>query len=79
MFNQLGTLGGGNHFIEIGETGKPLDNLWDTYVTIHIGSRGLGQAVCSYHQGIITAGTKKDWNSYNAELRLESKQLRKAS
>lgn len=42
---QLGTLGGGNHFIEIGqnETG-------DKYLIIHSGSRNLGQKVAMYYQ-----------------------------
>ena len=34
---QVGTLGGGNHFIEIGEA-----NNGDTWIVIHSGSRGLG-------------------------------------
>ncbi|HCC22860.1 TPA: hypothetical protein DF272_01635 [Candidatus Falkowbacteria bacterium] len=42
----LGTLGGGNHFIEIGrarETG-------DFWVTVHTGSRNLGTKVCDFWQ-----------------------------
>lgn len=41
----LGTLGGGNHFIELGrseKTGK-------YYLTIHSGSRNFGKRVCDYH------------------------------
>lgn len=44
-FNSLGTLGGGNHFIELGrseKTGK-------YYLTIHSGSRNFGKRVCDYH------------------------------
>lgn len=43
--NSIGTLGGGNHFIEIGTTeeGK-------TYLFIHSGSRGFGAKVAKYHQ-----------------------------
>lgn len=42
----LGTLGGGNHFIEI-------DAATDgrKYLVIHSGSRNLGQQVAKYHQG----------------------------
>jgi tRNA-splicing ligase RtcB len=53
--NQLGTIGSGNHFVEIGE----IEELYDegtakifgvekglTYVLIHSGSRGLGHQVC---------------------------------
>lgn len=41
----LGTLGGGNHFIECSEGGS--GNLW---ITTHSGSRNLGKVVCDYHQ-----------------------------
>lgn len=34
--NQVGSLGGGNHFIEVGEDGT------DTWIIIHSGSRGIG-------------------------------------
>ena len=41
----IGTLGGGNHFIEVdrGENG-------DLYLVIHSGSRHLGRQVCEYYQ-----------------------------
>ncbi|MBR4550365.1 MAG: RtcB family protein [Oscillospiraceae bacterium] len=41
----IGTLGGGNHFIEVdrGEHG-------DLYLVIHSGSRYLGKQVCEYYQ-----------------------------
>ena len=40
---QLGTLGGGNHFIELGTTeGMGV-------ITIHTGSRNFGKRVCDYH------------------------------
>jgi tRNA-splicing ligase RtcB len=42
--NQLGTLGGGNHFIEIG---CGMDNR--VSVTVHSGSRGIGHAVASHY------------------------------
>ena len=42
--NQLGTLGGGNHFIEIG---VGMDNR--VSITIHSGSRGIGHAVASHY------------------------------
>ena len=43
--HSIGTLGGGNHFIELGrseKTGK-------YYLTIHSGSRNFGKRVCDYH------------------------------
>ncbi len=47
IISSLGTVGGGNHFIEID---KSKDN--HTYLVIHTGSRGFGQAVFNYHQDI---------------------------
>ena len=41
----LGTLGGGNHFIEIDQDGA--SNLW---LVIHSGSRHLGIEVCDHYQ-----------------------------
>jgi tRNA-splicing ligase RtcB len=41
---QIGTLGGGNHFIELQRDTE--DNLW---VMIHSGSRNLGNEVCNYY------------------------------
>jgi tRNA-splicing ligase RtcB len=52
---QLGTLGSGNHFIEIGEILHIHDletaHLWNvfegqTYILIHSGSRGFGHQIC---------------------------------
>lgn len=44
-YDSLGTLGGGNHFIEVNKDCQ--GNLW---LVIHTGSRHLGVAVCSYYQ-----------------------------
>ena len=41
----LGTLGGGNHFIEIGK-----DEKGDVWVTVHSGSRNLGLKIANYWQ-----------------------------
>ena len=41
--NQMGTLGGGNHFIEI-----CLDEANQVWVMLHSGSRGIGNALASY-------------------------------
>lgn len=45
----IGTLGGGNHFIELAHSDK--DGGW-YYLVIHSGSRNLGVQVCKYYQGI---------------------------
>ena len=41
--NQMGTLGGGNHFIEVCR--DQADRVW---VMLHSGSRGIGNAIASY-------------------------------
>ena len=43
----LGTLGGGNHFIEIDE-----DTKGNKYLVIHSGSRNLGKQVADYYQKV---------------------------
>jgi RNA-splicing ligase RtcB len=43
----IGTLGGGNHFIELGK-----DESGNIYLIIHSGSRNLGKQVAEYYQGI---------------------------
>lgn len=42
---QIGSLGGGNHFIEVN-----VDDEDNKYLVIHSGSRHLGVEVCSYYQ-----------------------------
>jgi RNA-splicing ligase RtcB len=41
----IGTLGGGNHFIELGE-----DDGGMLYLVVHSGSRNIGKQVCEYYQ-----------------------------
>lgn len=45
--SSIGTLGGGNHFIEVG-----LDSKNNTYFVIHSGSRNLGTQVARYYQNL---------------------------
>jgi len=44
LFKSIGTLGGGNHFIELGYDEESKDN----WITVHCGSRNLGVKVCEY-------------------------------
>lgn len=44
----IGTLGGGNHFIEIGQS----EMTGDFWITIHTGSRNFGARLANYHQSI---------------------------
>ena len=41
----IGTLGGGNHFIELGK-----DDDGQFYLVVHSGSRNFGKQVCDYYQ-----------------------------
>jgi len=43
----IGTLGGGNHFIELGK-----DDNGSLYLVIHSGSRNLGKQVCDHYQKV---------------------------
>lgn len=50
---QLGSLGGGNHFIEIGKgtSGK-------VWIIVHSGSRGVGHAVATHHMKLASGDGK---------------------
>lgn len=48
FYKSLGTLGGGNHFIEYGEDEQPHEG----WLTIHCGSRNLGVKVANYWHNI---------------------------
>ncbi len=70
---QLSTIGGGNHFIEIGYVDKLYDReaaatygLQESTITIliHTGSRGFGHQICTDYSSIM----KKSARHYNIEL-----------
>lgn len=70
---QLGTVGSGNHFVEVGYVAEILDEkiaqvlgLWKDQVTIlvHTGSRGLGHQVCDDYIRVMMDAAKK----YQIEL-----------
>jgi tRNA-splicing ligase RtcB len=65
---QLGTLGSGNHFVELGYVEEVYDEgvadqlgLWKDHLTVivHTGSRGLGHQVCSDHLETMLAAARK--------------------
>ncbi|MFK5970471.1 MAG: RtcB family protein [Candidatus Marithrix sp.] len=56
---QLGSLGGGNHFIEI-----CLDENQDVWIMLHSGSRGIGNVMGRYFIGLA----KKDMEQHIAQL-----------
>lgn len=53
-FNQLGTLGTGNHFIELSAT-----EAGEVWIVLHSGSRGLGNKIGSYFTGLAKELCKK--------------------
>ncbi|HZX20964.1 MAG TPA: RtcB family protein [Clostridia bacterium] len=69
----IGTLGGGNHFIEANE-----DSRGDKYIVIHSGSRHLGHQVASLYQKkayeTLNRDTKKDIDEFVAQLRLQGRE-----
>lgn len=64
-YKSLGSLGGGNHFIEVDKS-----DAGDLYLVIHTGSRHLGIEVCNYYQEAgykalqekVTGGSFKDFS-----------------
>lgn len=69
----IGTLGGGNHFIEVNQ-----DNQNNIYVVVHSGSRHLGVEVAGYYQGqayrMLNGNTKKDVNELIATYKKAGKE-----
>ena len=70
---QLGTLGSGNHFVEVGYVAEIFDEsvartlgLWKDQVTVivHTGSRGLGHQVCDDYIRVMMDAARK----YQIEL-----------
>jgi tRNA-splicing ligase RtcB len=60
---QLGTLGGGNHFIEIGEDREGM-----VAVTIHSGSRNPGHSVASHYMKLGTIGLPLGFFQLDSDL-----------
>ena len=66
--NQLGTLGSGNHFLEVQEVDQILApkaaevlglHMGQVTIMIHCGSRGLGHQVCTDHLGAMDRATRR--------------------
>lgn len=47
----MGLWGGGNHFIEIGESDN-FDGTFSYFLTVHSGSRNIGKEVATYYQNV---------------------------
>lgn len=69
----LGTLGGGNHFIEANK-----DDKGNIYIVIHSGSRHLGLEVANYYQEegykLLNGSSKKDVENLIANLKAEGRE-----
>ncbi len=69
---QVGSLGGGNHFIEFGESKVGI------HLFIHTGSRNFGKQVCDYHSKKAKANGSKylfgqDMDEYLHDMRIAQK------
>ncbi len=53
---QLGTLGGGNHFVELS-----VDEADDVWAFLHSGSRGVGNKIAQHHIAVATRLCKQWW------------------
>lgn len=67
MRQSLGTLGGGNHFIEVDKSSHG-----DLMIVIHSGSRNLGVQVCNYYQKLAVENLSKRSDCSELIQRLKS-------
>lgn len=58
----IGSLGGGNHFIEVGHDEE--DNIW---AVIHSGSRGVGHGIAAHYMTVASSDTKKIEEEFDAK------------
>lgn len=65
ILRSMGTLGGGNHFIELDK-----DENGNQYLVIHTGSRNLGKQVAEYHQNIAISRLKGNFKRKEATKNL---------
>jgi tRNA-splicing ligase RtcB len=63
--HQIGTLGGGNHFIELQKDGE--GNLW---IMLHSGSRNLGYKVAEYYNKLAQEVNAQNFSIVRPELQL---------
>lgn len=75
-FNKaIGTLGGGNHFIELN-----IDNEGNKYLVIHTGSRNMGNQVARYYQELaieLCSGKEEMFNKKEEIIKTYKEQGRK--
>lgn len=66
---QLGTLGGGNHFAEVGE-----DETGKVWIVIHSGSRGIGHTTATHYMRIASGDRKAREGHFGFEVDSENGQ-----
>jgi len=73
---QIGSLGGGNHFIEIGEADfdPEIDQSGETWIVIHSGSRGVGHKTAEMYMK-LAASENIDENELEREFFANHKDL----
>jgi len=64
FWNAIGTMGGGNHMIEVGKS----DTYNKYWVTIHSGSRNFGLKIADYWTNVANGKIKNVPTEYNIEL-----------
>lgn len=69
VLRSIGTLGGGNHFIELNRGSLPNSEQLQDFVTIHCGSRSLGDKVCMYHQNKISDTYHFDYKDFKDKIK----------
>jgi len=62
----LGSLGGGNHFVELGKSDTYENKHW---ITIHCGSRNFGLKIAEYWSNVANGKVKNVPKEYNDKLR----------
>ena len=60
----IGTLGGGNHYVEVNQ-----DEDENNYLTVHSGSRNIGLKVCIFHQKRIDDYCKFNYNEFRKRFK----------
>jgi tRNA-splicing ligase RtcB (3'-phosphate/5'-hydroxy nucleic acid ligase) len=66
IIHSIGTLGGGNHFLELDKDEN--DNIW---LIIHSGSRNLGLQVCHFHLRVTKQNLKEEFQGAGAYYGME--------
>lgn len=73
-YKSIGTLGGGNHFIEVGK-----DTEGCLYLLIHSGSRHLGKQVCDYYQNLAHLTLSANEKDKSTQLTKKLKKKKKSN